>query len=215
MVFERVSGMTVSPKIWSFTLAFALAASVAVFAPFAASAADAPAAKAAADEKPKTPYAIIEGVRTIMDPHTHISDEGKILWEKCLICHRTVPDLKKDKSIADVKIRYNNELKDLCLGCHVDRKHPGTEGASVMMSAMEAPDHLVEPSKIIKQNLRLTLKSTPTIFPLDPKTGKVTCITCHNPHEKGLQSGKAGWGAGSNKRLRAETNDICQFCHRK
>ncbi|MBI5888804.1 MAG: hypothetical protein HZB82_08870 [Deltaproteobacteria bacterium] len=204
--------MTASKKISVFILPFVLAACAAAFAAGVSSAADAPAVPAAA---PKPPYTAIEAVTTIIDPHTQISDEGHILWEKCIICHRNVPDLKKEKSISDVTLRYANEMKDLCLGCHIDRKHPGTEGASVMMSAAEAPDHLVVPSQTVKQNLRLMLKSTPTIFPFDPKTGKVTCVTCHNPHEKGLQSGKAGWGAGSFKRLRAEGDDICQYCHRK
>lgn len=205
-----MSGMTASKKIPVFILLFLLTVCAAAFAPGVSSATDAPAVS---DVSPM--YTVDEAVRTIMDPHTQISDEGDILWEKCIICHRNVPDMNKDRSISDVKLRYNNDMKDLCLGCHVDRTHPGTEGASVTMSAMEAPDHLVVPSKIVKQNLRLMLKSTPTIFPFDPKTGKVTCITCHNPHEKGLQSGKAAWGAGSPQRLRAEGRDICQFCHRK
>jgi hypothetical protein len=74
---------------------------------------------------------------------------------------------------------------------------------------------MIEPPRIIYMNMRLTRKEIRTILPLDPATGKITCPTCHNPHERGVLVGKADWGADSARRLRSEGLDICQYCHRK
>ncbi|MBI5344992.1 MAG: hypothetical protein HZB83_06625 [Deltaproteobacteria bacterium] len=45
------------------------------------------------------PYQRIDALKTIMNPHEQISDEGEILWGTCIICHRDVPDPRKEKSI--------------------------------------------------------------------------------------------------------------------
>ena len=43
---------------------------------------------------------------------------------------------------------------------------------------------------------------------------RVTCVTCHNPHERGLLKGPAGIGADEDKRLRMATyNEQCTACH--
>jgi formate-dependent nitrite reductase cytochrome c552 subunit len=42
----------------------------------------------------------------------------------------------------------------------------------------------------------------------------ITCVTCHNPHERGLLKGPAGVGADEENRLRMATfNEICSPCH--
>jgi cytochrome c peroxidase len=83
------------------------------------------------------------------------------------------------------------------------------------MSYIFAKDHLVEPTKVIALNRQLAMKEVYTSLPLDPGTGKVTCATCHNPHEKGVIKGRGDWGADSVRRLRSEGLEICQYCHRK
>lgn len=172
-----------------------------------------------AETKPAEPaqpeYKAAEAVKTIINPHEQINDEGEILWDRCIICHRNVPDISREKSVKDVKLRFEDDSKELCYRCHPVRKHPEAQGASVMMSGIAAPDHMVAPSKTVRLNMRLIMKEIPTILPLDQKSGKVTCYTCHNPHERGVLVGKANWGADSSLRLRTEVADICQFCHRK
>lgn len=166
-------------------------------------------------EPPPPPYSREEALKTPINPHEQINDLGEVLWENCLICHRAVPDIKKEKSIADVKLRFEDDLNGLCFSCHPVAKHPGKEDIGAAMSGMEAPDHLVVPSKTVQLNRRLAMKEVPTIIPLDPKEGKVVCVSCHNPHERGVLAGKADWGADSFMRLRSEGLDICQYCHRK
>lgn len=175
-----------------------------------------------AAEKPKPqdvkapPYDIGEALRTIINPHEQINDEGEVLWQTCLICHTETPDIIKSKSIKDVKLRFDDDLNQICYRCHSGVKpHPAAEESEAMMSGYKAPDHLVVPSKVIKLNMRLILKDIPTILPVDPKSGKIFCATCHNPHERGLLVGRADYGADHLKRLRSAGLDICQYCHRK
>lgn len=167
-----------------------------------------------ADEKP--PYDKADALQTIINPHDQVNDEGEILWGRCVICHVNVPDIEKERSIKDVKLRFKEELKDLCFRCHPTKRHPGAEGGiSARMSGYAAKDHLVVPRTDILLNMRFTKKEVFTSIPLDPDTGKVTCATCHNPHERGVLFGRGDWGADSAMRLRTEGLDICQYCHRK
>jgi hypothetical protein len=168
-------------------------------------------------EKPKLPQALpypeVDALNSIMNPHNQINDEGEVLWNTCQVCHKNVPDLKKEKNIKDVHLR-SEDLNEVCTRCHPYRTHPGAEGIETTMSMITAPDHLVAPSKKIFNNMRLALKETPLLLPVD-KTGKIVCSTCHNPHERGLLTGRADYGADSEIRLRSAGLEICQYCHRK
>lgn len=163
----------------------------------------------------KPPYSREAARESLINPHEQINDEGEVLWSRCLICHRNVPDIEKERSIKDVKLRFSDDLNRLCYSCHFVKKHPGAEGIGPAMSGFVAPNHLVEPSRLVWQNFRLAMKDVYTILPLDPKTGKIFCGTCHNPHERGILYGRANWGADQETRLRSEGLDICQYCHRK
>ena len=117
-----------------------------------------------------------EGVSLEDIPHDQISDEGKILWEKCLICHVETPNIKEAKSIMDAKLRFDEDIKQGCYRCHPERKHPGGEWYGAMKSKGQqgAPDHEVVPSKSIAKNIELSLKESDIIFPVEPKKGLAT-----------------------------------------
>ncbi len=154
-----------------------------------------------------------------VNPHDQITDEGEVLFQKCLFCHKTVPDVKKVKSIKDVDFRYDrfSNFKDLCYRCHPERMHPGGSWLAYKKKWRKfgAPNHWVKPPEKIAKKREDMLKKMPTILPLDPKTGKITCPTCHNPHERGLLQGKAGVGADGERRLRQAGVPICLMCHEK
>ncbi len=157
-------------------------------------------------------------LRSIINPHEQISDEGEILWNKCYICHQVMPDIKRAKSIADVKIRFEDDPKQMCYRCHPQPMHPGGAWVGAAMGTVGSPNHLVEPPPHILKNQSLSLKEAFIMLPLDPKSGKQFCATCHNPHERGLLIGRADSGADSVQRKRTERISgatLCQYCHRK
>ncbi|OGQ06517.1 MAG: hypothetical protein A2W38_00135 [Deltaproteobacteria bacterium RBG_19FT_COMBO_58_16] len=167
-------------------------------------------------EKAEPPYTRLEALLSIINPHEQVDDEGHVLWRSCLVCHPVVPDIRRKISIKDVQVRYADEdFNRVCRACHTVRIHPASEGISVTMSSMKAPDHLVVPSKSHYMSMRLTKKEIPMEMPLDPANGKIVCVTCHNPHERGLLPGRADWGGDSSTKLRTMGLDICQYCHRK
>jgi hypothetical protein len=78
------------------------------------------------------------------------------------------------------------------------------------------PHPQVEHLKPLLPGMRVNLKEYEELrqvrLPLDD--GAVTCVTCHNPHERGLLKGGAGIGADEEKRLRLTTyNEQCTPCH--
>lgn len=160
------------------------------------------------------PYERSEALLSVINPHNQIGDTGEVLWGTCVVCHKDTPAVKA-KSIKEVNLYYPDNPDQLCRNCHTVKKHPGSEGISVTMSGYTAPDHLVVPSKTVLYNIRLSLKEIPMILPLDPKSGKILCATCHNPHERGLLPGRPDWGADYSMRIRSAGIDICQYCHRK
>ncbi len=173
------------------------------------------AASSKANKAPTVPpYSQIDAFNSIMNPHNQIDDEGEVLWNRCQVCHKNVPDLKKEKNIKDVHLR-TDDMNEVCTRCHPARPHPGSEGVEATMTPVTAPNHLVVPSKTFYDNMRMSLKETPLLLPMDSKTGKIVCSTCHNPHERGLLTGRADYGADSATRLRSAGLDICQYCHRK
>ncbi|MBI5562216.1 MAG: hypothetical protein HY894_05095 [Deltaproteobacteria bacterium] len=173
------------------------------------------AADAPAPAEKKPPYTWKAAVKTVINPHEQINDEGEILWGACLICHKSVPDMAAEKSIKDVKLRFDDP-SETCVRCHTVKPHPaGEDSPEARMSGFVVPNHMVVPRKQIATNMRFALKENRMIFPLDPKTGKIICSTCHNPHERGLLTGRADFGADATRRLRSATMDICPNCHRK
>lgn len=195
-----------------------LAAAVVAFIGLAglAHCADAPIAAKKALSVKESPYTWDAVMKTVMNPHEQISDEGDVLWGTCVICHANTPDVNVEKNVNDVKLRFQEDMSDACLRCHQIKPHPaGEESQERDMSGFIAPNHMVVPRKDIVQAMRFALKEVPMMLPLEPKTGKIICSTCHNPHERGLLSGRADHGADAVMRLRSASLAICQNCHRK
>jgi hypothetical protein len=152
---------------------------------------------------------------SIINPHEQINDEGEILWKKCMICHLEVPDIKKAKDIKDVKLRFEEDMKQMCFRCHPQRMHPGGGWAGQLRGRYGAPIHWIKPPEYIAKNMKISIDQYKIYLPVEPKTGKIFCATCHNPHERGLLIGKADYGADYDRRLRSAGRPICNYCHRR
>lgn len=134
-----------------------------------------------------------------LDPHNQLDEKGKVIAEKCLYCHVEKPD-ENSATFKDVKLV--GDLKTLCERCHGIRdKHPA--GAS----------HLRRPSLKALALMKKMESVFAITLPLD-YDGKITCATCHNPHEKGVIPAlrKGAKGASEKSRQRLPEN-MCRECH--
>ncbi|GBE05602.1 MAG TPA: hypothetical protein ENH31_07770 [Nitrospirae bacterium] len=135
----------------------------------------------------------------MLDPHNQLTKNGDIVVEKCLYCHVEKPD-EKHARFKDVKLVGNLEV--LCQRCHGERDHPANA------------DHLRKPSAMTLKVMKQGEKQFNIVLPLD--NGKITCVTCHNPHEKGVipAARKGAKGADEKYRLRLPGR-MCMACHQK
>ena len=138
-------------------------------------------------------------------PNPHklmISQEGVLNKEACLQCHQELPDTESAVEIKDAPLKQDSDL--LCIGCHKQQKsrHPARA------------DHLVQLPAGMKQTLQSDNRIG-TVLPLGDAT--IHCVTCHNPHAKGvIKKGIDATGAGEPSLLRLPGGaDLCLACHRE
>lgn len=140
---------------------------------------------------------------TMLDPHNQLTPDGKIIIEKCLYCHEEKPD---EQHATFSEVRLIGDLEVLCYRCHFKQSkfHP--------INA----NHFKKPSEKTLSIMKSSEKKFNIILPLNYK-GKITCPTCHNPHERGvLPAGQPNSKGASEKyrlRLAAEKLQICVACH--
>ena len=90
----------------------------------------------------------------------------------------------------------------LCQGCHnVSEKHPAGK------------PHMVKPPLIYQVRMRKIESDYGIILPLD-ENGKLTCITCHNPHDAGVIPSALPGAKGAGEKLRHRLpKTLCAECH--
>jgi hypothetical protein len=72
---------------------------------------------------------------------------------------------------------------------------------------------LKRPSRTTMKSMRNAEKELEIIFPIVPRN-RITCSTCHNPHQKGvIVTSAAQKGADAPMRLRMQSPAICISCH--
>ena len=134
------------------------------------------------------------------DPHQQLDKNDEIVIVTCLICHKEKPD---EKHATFKEVTFIGNIETMCRRCHhIAGNHSGNIDH---MGLIPSPAGLKKIKIVeVKYNVRL---------PLD-ENGKMTCITCHNPHEKGVipESSPGAKGAGSKYRHRLPEN-LCQECH--
>jgi hypothetical protein len=132
-----------------------------------------------------------------LNPHDQIDESGEVYQKKCLYCHVVVPNVAE----GGEGLRYTDTYTALCISCHQTELHP------------YGKDHMRPLPKAMRDTLREYEERRLVRLPLGEENG-VTCVTCHNPHERGLLKGRGGIGADEDKRLRlTTTNEQCTPCH--
>jgi predicted CXXCH cytochrome family protein len=140
-----------------------------------------------------------------INPHRMLDKNGniiKIVGEKpiCIVCHVSKPDPETDIT-EDVEFRA--DVGFLCWRCH-----------QPMANALFQHQHLlVKPSREMRKTLEKNEKKMNVLLPLIPRD-RVTCSTCHNPHQKGVILREAvAKGADAPARLRVPSPLLCSLCH--
>ena len=137
-----------------------------------------------------------------LDPHNdQIDEQGNIVASKCLYCHVEKPDELR-ASFGEVRLLGN--ILILCQRCHAKSlNHPANA------------NHMVMPPLDILAMMRKTEQQFGIILPLD-YDGKISCPTCHNPHQRGVipaeRFGARGAGEDTKQRLPGK---MCMACHEK
>ncbi len=136
---------------------------------------------------------------TMLNPHKQLDEKKNIIVRQCLYCHVEKPD-EKYPGTRDVVLKNNIEV--LCQRCHnIKGNHSGNV------------NHLRKPSQKAVQRMNLLKKKYNIILPLD-KDGKLTCATCHNPHEKGVIDVNNPSAKGADSRYRHRLpGKLCKECH--
>ena len=136
------------------------------------------------------------------NPHNMLDNNGNIKMENgkpvCLWCHSKKPDPAVDRT---EDVRFRADVGFLCWRCH-----------ALMPINLLSQHFLIKPSAKTQQIMREAEERLLIILPLVPR-GRITCSTCHNPHQKGvIQREAAAKGADAIHRLRSPS--ICYGCHR-
>ena len=134
-----------------------------------------------------------------INPHDDMIEEnGELNHAACLVCHAEVPDPKVDRT-TDVKFRAT--VSFLCWRCH-----------PLMEQDFMDKHYLKKPSARRFVEMKWSEEDHNILLPLD-SSRRITCSTCHNPHQPGVMvDEKAKKGAGSKNRLRSD--HLCEKCHR-
>ncbi len=135
------------------------------------------------------------------NPHEQLDASGTIMEKSCLSCHRSVPDTKMAYEAAMDSLR--DESTRLCVSCHggKDVNHPVWG------------NHLLPVPDTMGAALQVKRAAQGIFLPL--VNNRVTCVTCHNPHQRGVfKSREAARGAGEDYFLRLQNGtELCTHCH--
>jgi predicted CXXCH cytochrome family protein len=136
-----------------------------------------------------------------IDPHLMLDDrknfrevDGKPV---CLLCHSIMPDPEKDYT---ENVKFRADVGFLCWRCHPPMPDP-----------FFSTHFLKKPSAATLEAMHQAELRDMVVLPMVPR-GRITCSTCHNPHQEGvIQHEAAAKGADTKSRLRLPS--LCVACH--
>jgi hypothetical protein len=136
-----------------------------------------------------------------INPHRMLDSNGNIRKVNgkpvCLLCHSKVPNPAVDRT---EDVRFRADVGFLCWRCHPP-----------MPGSFFQAHFLVKPSPQVLKNMQQAEERLVVILPLVPR-GRITCSTCHNPHQKGVIVREAA-AKGADARYRLRLPSICFACH--
>ena len=135
-----------------------------------------------------------------LNAHLQIRADGSLETRMCLYCHKTKPD---EKTATYENVTFIGDTRALCRRCHpVGGNHPGN------FDHMAAP-----PSAKALNHMAVMKKKFGIILPL-ARDGKMTCVTCHNPHTKGVIAAAKPSANGADSKYRERLpGRLCVECH--
>jgi len=153
-------------------------------------------------------------------------EAGKPKMEMCSWCHVSIPDINAPPA-SEASYALRAKSTSLCRNCHTVaadhpfRSHLQSRPSAEMLwsiSAYEMQTTMRLPFPELLRYARATQR-TPRSIPLEE--GRITCSSCHNPHEKGLLPAGNPRSVGAepkkavNHRVRTTQGKICVVCHQK
>ena len=143
----------------------------------------------------KDKYSEIDVHKMLQEDGAFRTIEGKLV---CTFCHpQDINNLYTTNTV-----QFKADISFLCLRCHpvMRSRHIGAHSNRI-------------PSEKVKATIDESEEKYKIILPLVPR-GRISCATCHNPHQKGvLADERAMAGADSPYRLRTEKFLLCLSCH--
>lgn len=151
----------------------------------------------ATGKQPQVPFCLNchqEPAYRKVNPHLMLAATAagpKIIELQCLYCHERVPDAKAGKRSGNPMLKADAAM--LCHDCHqrhrngIADKHRGAR-VSPEMQALSVIRESLGFACVVPPSLVAEVKAQnprPTLVPLDAG-GRLTCTSCHNPHQAGL-----------------------------
>lgn len=141
-------------------------------------------------------------------PHMQSGKDGEFREGTCTFCHGAVPQRDADGKWQPVQYASSGKLSAMCEGCHAVGPHP-----SGSVRGKSGWFHMAAPSDVYAARMEATVAAKGGRMPLDPQTGTITCVTCHDPHDQRVPGFAVASTPGTKARLRYE--DPCGACHDK
>lgn len=134
-----------------------------------------------------------------LNPHAQLSGT-ETRDDACRFCHEG----SVERISASSGFRMVASLQ--CLGCHAVAPHPMS---MIPGSGIDSWNHLVVPGESTSRRMNATRERTGARLPVEPGTGKISCATCHDPHESGVIAGDPPYL----DRARLRPVARCENCH--
>jgi len=157
-------------------------------------------------------------------PHRHLDASGIAIDSACRFCHVKVPPIPSD-GLRRGRPMLHADGSRLCLTCHAPHwdvaplGHIDRPASQRTRRAMAARRILLADGDGAAPDGAQEALAADSVFPL--WDGRVTCYSCHNPHQAGLFPDGSALGCASalaideKSALRLPSTQLCIGCHPK